>query len=64
MDEFDSSIGFGNECTFTGGNEPCQTCPRKITMFYRCGLLQDDSHLVGIKSLGGLELLPEGELPC
>lgn len=22
-------------------NEPCSTCPRKITMLYRCGLLQE-----------------------
>jgi len=22
-------------------NEPCETCPRKITALYRCGLLQE-----------------------
>lgn len=29
-------------CTFSGGNEPCPTCPRKITAMYKCKLLQEN----------------------
>lgn len=29
-------------CTYTpASNQPCATCPRKITTLYRCGLLQE-----------------------
>ena len=28
-------------CTWTGGSEPCEGCPRKITALHMCKLLQD-----------------------
>jgi hypothetical protein len=29
-------------CTFQKGDaDPCPTCPRSITLLYRCGILQD-----------------------
>ncbi len=37
-------------CSFTGGDEPCENCPRKITSLYRCGILQDE-----LKQLGKIE---------
>lgn len=31
-----------SDCTYIpGSNEPCLTCPRKITMLYMCHLLQE-----------------------
>lgn len=32
-------------CTFAGGNEPCPTCPRRITALHRCGILLDELHV-------------------
>jgi hypothetical protein len=37
-----SSLGAKNKCTFSGGNEPCPICPRKITMMYMCGILKNE----------------------
>jgi hypothetical protein len=28
-------------CTWKSGNEPCENCPRRITAFHMCKLLQD-----------------------
>lgn len=36
-------LGNKNSCTFAGGNETCPTCPRKMTMLYMCGILQDEA---------------------
>lgn len=50
-------------CTFTGGGEPCEKCPRQITALHMCGLLQDtmdseqkpEGQNVGSNSLLGSE---------
>ena len=29
-------------CTWTGGNDPCANCPRRMSSLYMCKLLQDE----------------------
>jgi len=40
-----------SECTFIGGNEPCEVCPRLISCLYMCGLLQVE---LQYNSIGGV----------
>lgn len=40
--EIGSVDEFTSACSFSGGNEPCPACPRKITALHACKLLQDE----------------------
>lgn len=48
-----------NGCDWSGGNEPCANCPRRITALHACKLLQDTK----AGAVDGLKLAPSKLTP-